>query len=115
MGSYAFRETSLVTTQNRRHCLEAQVLITAQALMAKHTALRRPTDAYLLQELDILDLVTDSYYAPDDFMARNEGKLRNPNFVVDECEIAMAESAVLNGDLDLFRSQRSGLEGEWNE
>src|SRR5271166_3986478 len=84
---------------------EAQILIARQTLAAHAAARGIPAKTHPLADLGSRDLVADSADRADDFVAGHERVRGHAPVVGQHRQIGMADTTILNGDLDLIGSQ----------
>src|SRR5262249_27186135 len=68
-----------------------------------------PADADPRAHLQVLDNRPDRRHGPDDFVAGDERIGRGPQLVIDHPDVAEADAAVADADLDLVRPERAGV------
>src|SRR5262249_38903609 len=103
-------EPASVTDDSRLH-LRAEVVAARHALTAVHATGRVPADADALPDCQPPGVGTDRGHPADDLVAENRGVLRDAPVVVQDGEIRVTQTAVLDRDLDVFGPERSEING----
>src|SRR5262249_46340145 len=88
-------------------------LLAAHTPFAKAARTSVPADPDPCPDFRVLDARPDCGNGTDDLVSRNYGIVRRPPFIVDHCEIAMANPAVQDPDLDFVLAQRFRVVLKW--
>jgi hypothetical protein len=91
----------------------AEVLVAAQACTAMHAALGHESDANPLADLKALGMLAQGDHSPHGLVAGHKGVPAQSQLVVQHREVGVADAAMLDRDLDLLRTERTGLEFIW--
>jgi hypothetical protein len=62
-----------------------------------------PANTYSLTNRKAIDVSSDGTDNPDDFMAWNQGVIRQAKIVVDEMDVRMTHAAVSHVEIDVIR------------
>jgi hypothetical protein len=87
----------------------AQILFARPAPSARAATSRLPAYTDTLTRLEVLHCGTDGLYGPYDFVARNERKFADLPVVVNQMQIAAANTTMTDTNLYFVRTQLSGV------
>jgi hypothetical protein len=90
--------------------LRAKMMAARHALATVHATSRVPTHAHPLANSNSPGIWADSGDASNDFVAEDGRVLGNAPVVIQDREIGVAQTAVLNGDLNILRPGRSKVD-----
>src|SRR5437879_13228882 len=99
-----------MTDDGRLH-LRAQVVASRHALVTVHAAPRVPAAADALSDLESLGIGTYGRDPTDDLVAENRGVLRDAPVIVQDGEIGVTQTAVLESDFNVLGPERSEING----
>jgi hypothetical protein len=97
-----------MTNDGRLH-LRAKVMVSRHALSAVHVAGRKPADTDALSHLNSLRIRTDGRDPTNDLVAENSRVLRDAPVIVEDGEIRVTQTAVVNPDFNVLDPERSGI------
>src|SRR5207244_6905114 len=103
-------ESAFVPDDGRRR-LRAQMVITRHALATVHAAGREPADPDALSHLRSLGIWTYRRDPTDDLVAESRGVLRDAPVIVEDGEIGVTQTAVLESDFNVLGPERSEING----
>jgi hypothetical protein len=98
-------------TDDRCLRLRAKVMASRHALVAVHAATGDPADADALSDLESLGIGTYGRDPTDDLVAENRGVLRDAPVIVQDGEIGVTQTAVLESDFNILDPERSEING----
>ena len=78
--------------------------------MARHATRGVPAEADALADAQTFHLIADRGDSPRDFVAGDERKGGHAPFVIDHGKVRVTDAAMGDGDLDLLRRERAGIE-----
>jgi hypothetical protein len=93
---------STMTTNDGPLAGTAKIVIAAHTLRASHAALRKPTEADTVTDLEILDRGTNRFHVAYDLMTRNQRVGREAPLVAEHAQIRMANAAILHTNIDML-------------
>ena len=91
-----------MTTYDRTFTRSTEIVLAANALRASHAALRKPTEADTVTDLEILDRGTNRFHVAYDLMTRNHRVGREAPLVAEHAQIRMANTAILHTNIDML-------------
>src|ERR1043165_7129864 len=98
-------------TDDGRLAFCTEMLAGGDGLMARHATAREPADSDALTELEAFRTRSDGRDPADDFMTESRWILRHAPLVVQRGQVGVAQAAVFDGDFDIFRTERSQIDG----
>ena len=90
-------------------------MITAHALRASHTTFRKPSKTNTITDLEILDRRSNSLDTSDDLMTGNQWVCREAPFIAKHAQIRMANTTILDADIDMLGLDGRQHKGVWRE
>jgi len=91
-----------MTTYDRSFTGSTEIVVATHALRASHTALRKPTEADTITDIEILDQRSNNFDSSDDLMAGNQRVGREAPLIAKHAQIGMANTAILDADIDML-------------
>jgi hypothetical protein len=104
---------STMPPDTREHLAPAEILVAVQTPLTAQAAARLPPDAYSFTNVELLNGLSSGGHRADDFVSWHEGVMRDTPVVIDEVNVAVADTAVAHFDIDVVRAQFVKLIVEW--
>src|SRR5207248_11098376 len=88
----------------------AKVMVSRHALATGHVTPGEPANADALADISSLGIWTDGGDAADHFVPKHRRELRNAPLVIENRDVGMTHTAMLDGDFNFLVAQRAWVD-----